>query len=279
MRLFKNGNRKFRPVKFHVYLMIGIMGIFTFACSTPKNITYFKDVPDTIKRKVVEDSKYSIPTIQPDDVLQVNIQTLDPSTTTLLNQANTTTIWPGANNAASGAPAAQNISGYLVDGDGYVLLPLLGKVYAKGKTTSQVRDDIQAKAAAFYKDPVVTVRFTNFKVTVLGEVTRPSSYIMQSEKVSLLDAIGMAGDLTIYGKRENVLLIREGDKKKEFIRFNLNDSKIFQSEYFYLKQGDIVYIEPNKSKVNSTDASRLRNITIAGSALSVLIVLISRINF
>lgn len=257
------------------------MGIFILllsSCAAPKNVTYFQDVPDTLRQKMVEMSAYYTPVIQPDDILQVSIQTLDPAATALLSQQNTNT-WPsiGANTGAAGNPTAVNVSGYLVDKEGYVILPLIGKVMASGKTTDAIRDEIRAKAAEYYKDPVVTVRFANFKITVLGEVARPSTYVMPSEKVTLLDAIGIAGDLTIYGKRENVMLIRDNNGKKEFVRFNLNNSNIFTSPYFYLRQGDVVYVEPNKAKVATTDMAQVRRLSILATALSLMIVIATRV--
>jgi polysaccharide export outer membrane protein len=260
-------------------LLAVIFSLAISSCSTPKNIPYFKDVPDTAKQRIIDQAAYYTPVIQPDDILQVNIQTLDASTTAQLNQQNAVS-WPANNNTQAGPSAIpSNISGYLVDREGNVILPLLGKVSVKGKTTDQVRDDIRGKASEFYKDPVVNVRFANFKITVLGEVARPSSYIMPNEKITLLDALGMAGDLTIYGKRENVLLIRDNNGKKEFVRFDLNSSNIFASPYFFLHQGDVVYVEPNKSKVASTDATQVRRIAILTSAVTLLIVIISRVNF
>jgi polysaccharide biosynthesis/export protein len=257
---------------------LGIFILLLSSCAAPKNVTYFQDVPDTLRQKMVEMSAYYTPVIQPDDILQVSIQTLDPAATALLSQQNTST-WPsiGANTGAAGNPTAVNVSGYLVDKEGYVILPLIGKVMASGKTTDAIRDEIRAKAAEYYKDPVVTVRFANFKITVLGEVARPSTYVMPSEKVTLLDAIGIAGDLTIYGKRENVMLIRDNNGKKEFVRFNLNNSNIFTSPYFYLHQGDVVYVEPNKAKVATTDMAQVRRLSILATALSLMIVIATRV--
>lgn len=257
---------------------LGIFMLLLSSCAAPKNVTYFKDVPDTLKQKMVEMSAYYTPVIQPDDILQVSIQTLDPAATALLSQQ-TTATWPsiGANTGSAANPTAINVSGYLVDKEGSVILPLIGKVKAEGKTTDAIRDEIRAKAAEYYKDPVVTVRFANFKITVLGEVARPSTYVMPSEKVTLLDAIGIAGDLTIYGRRENVMLIRDHNGKKEFVRFNLNSSSIFTSPYFYLHQGDVVYVEPNKAKVASTDMAQVRRLSILATALSLMIVIATRV--
>jgi len=250
------------------------------SCSGPKNITYFRDVPDSVKRQLVDMAAYSMPLIQTDDILQVTIQTLDPAASTLLNQQNTAQ-WPvvGTGSAAGLSNAGPGVSGYVVDKDGYITLPLVGRILAKDKTTDSVRNEITGKVSTYYKDPVVNVRFANFKVTVLGEVARPSSYVMPNEKVTIMDAIGIAGDLTIYGKRENVLLIRETNGKKEFIRFNLNDSKLFTSPYLFLHQGDIVYVEPNKAKSASTDMAQVKRISILASVLSLLIVIATRVNF
>lgn len=280
MRIINRGSRTTKPGVYLLLLLAGAMSLYFTSCSSPKNIAYFKDIPDSVRKTAIDQAAFITPPIQPDDILQVSIQTLDPSATALLNQQNTAT-WPidgnplGAGNSPS-SPGS-SISGYLVDKDGYVVLPLIGKVFVKGKTTDMVRDEVRTKAAEYYKDPVVNVRFVNFKITVLGEVTKPSSYVMPNEKVTLLDALGMAGDLTIYGRRENILLIRDAGAKKEFIRFNINDSKMFTSPYFYLRQGDVIYVEPNKTKIASTDVAKTRNFTIAVSLLSLLVVLATRL--
>lgn len=261
-------------------LLFAILCLYLSACVTTKNTTYFKDIPDTVRNRMVVQATYKTPTIQPDDILQVSIQTLDAGSTALLNQQSTAT-WPltGAGSISANATGAPGVSGYLVDKSGFVVLPLIGKINVKDKTTEEVREDLIKKVAEYYKDPVVNVRFANFKITVLGEVTRPATYVMPNEKVTLLDALGVAGDLTIYGKRENILLIRENDGKKEFVRFNLNESKLFSSPYFFLHQGDVVYVEPNKARVVATDAARLRSITIVTSLITLTAVIIARIKF
>src|SRR5205085_4095548 len=135
--------------------------------------------------------------------------------------------------------------------------PVLGKLEVTGLTTSQLSDTLKSKLDQYLKDPIVNVRLLNYKVTILGEVNRPSSYSVTSERLSVVDAIGMAGDLTIDGKRENVLLIREENGERKFIRLNLNSSTLFESPYYYLKQNDIVYVEPSKSKAQSSAQSTL----------------------
>lgn len=267
--------RSISGLKGLLFVLSGVITLLVTSCSAPRNITYFKDVPDTIRQKEIQLATYATPLIQADDILQITIQTLDPTATAMLNQSGASL--PVAGNTAATPGAAVN--GYLVDKDGYVVLPLIGKIMVVGKTTDSVREEIKTVAANYYKDPVVNVRFANFKITVLGEVNKPSTYVMPNEKVTLLDALGAAGDLTIYGKRENILLIRDNNGKKEFVRLNLNESNVFSSPYFFLHQGDVVYVEPNKSKVSSTDLSQVKRISIMASVLSLLIVVVSRINF
>lgn len=280
MRLINFGSFKNHPLHQFLIIVGGITIMLLASCSVPKKVVYFQDIPDSLKQKLVDATTYTAPTIQPDDILSINIQTLDPSATAIMSQQNTT-LWPvaGSSSAPSGIAPLTTVSGYLVDKDGFVIIPLLGKVLLKDKSTDQAREEIRLKAAQFYKDPIVNVRYSNFKITILGEVARPSTYIMPNEKVTLLDAIGMAGDLTIWGKRENVLLIRDSIGKKEFIRFNLNESKVFASQYYYLRQGDVIYVEPKNSKVASTDANQVKKFAIISSAITLLIVIASRINY
>lgn len=252
--------------------------IILSSCSTNKKIAYFQDVPDSIYRAAshISAGAFTDPVIQPNDILQVSILTLDPAANNILTTANTSSfsVQPGSS-VVSGTPQA--ISGFLVDSRGYIELPVIGKIRLAGLTTAIARDSIHNAVSRFYKDPVINVRFTNFSITVLGEVARPATYVVPSEKVSVIDAIGMAGDLTIFGKRENVLLVRDSAGQKQFIRFNLNSSQTFLSPYYYLRQGDVVYVEPNKAKVASSDARGSRNIALIASGLSVIIALITRL--
>lgn len=252
--------------------------LFITSCSSSKNIKYFQDISDTAKVTAIPAIPFAAPTIQPDDILTITVVTVDPLASQVINMGN---IPGSANSSLSVNPAMtpqQIIAGYLIDKNGNVELPVLGKLKLAGLTTTEAKGVIQAKAATFFNDPTVSVRFANFKISVTGEVGRPSSYVVPNEKVSLLDALAMAGDITIYGKRENVLLIREGDDgSKLAYRFNLNNSNIMKSPYFYLKQNDVIYVEPSKSKVAANDIAQTRNITIISSALSVLIVLLTRL--
>jgi polysaccharide biosynthesis/export protein len=252
--------------------------IIASSCGTNKKITYFKDVPDSLylQAKNMPSVPFRDPIIQPNDILQISILTLDPQANNVLTEANTSSfaVQPGSSNIPAGATP---VTGFLVDNTGSVELPVVGKIKVSGMTTAIARDSIHNKVAVYYKGTVVNVRLVNFNITVLGEVARPATYVVPNEKVSVLDAIGMAGDLTIYGKRENVLLIRDSAGIKQTIRFDLNASATLLSPYFYLRQGDVIYVEPGKSKIAASDAVRTRNITLLASGLSVLIILFSRL--
>jgi len=259
--------------KLFIYLCLAC-ALFVSACSSPKNIPYFTDLPDSTDTSVPQ-ATFVDPKIQPDDILSVTIQTTDPQANQVVNQK-LDNINVLATSSAQNL-GAQQVNGYLVDKNGEIELPLLGRVKVGGLSTFEARTLVREKAEAFLVKPNVQVRFVNFKVTVMGEVSKPATYAFQSERVSILDAIGMAGDLTIYGKRENVLLMRDTPEGKKMIRFNLNKSDLFNSPYYYLRQNDVVYVEPSKAKIATTDGSRTRAFAIIGSVISVLIVAFSRL--
>ena len=253
------------------------------SCSTPKNIAYFQDLTDTSRIYTQAITESYEARIQPDDIIEIIVNSINPEATAIFNLGNnniinapslTNTVNSGVltKEARAGTP-----SGYLVNKDGVIDFPVLGKLIIKGLTISQLKDSLARRLDVYLKDPIINVRLVNYKITVLGEVTKPAAYILQSERISIIDAIGMAGDLTIFGRRENVLLIREENGQRNFIRLNLNSSKIFESKYYYLKQNDVVYVEPGKSKIAATDTRTIRNISILSSVVTLLVVLITRL--
>lgn len=257
------------------YLLL--LSVFLLSsCSTTKKVPYFQDMTALDHSVLSNTAVFHEPTIQPDDILSIAVITIDPSTSMPLNQLAGQSINTNIQTALTqSTPSAT--SGFLVDKNGEIDISVVGKVKVAGLTTYQAKELIKSKAALVYRDPNIQVRFANFKVTVLGEVARPSSYVVPNEKVSVLDALGLAGDLTIFGRRENVLLIRDNDGKKEFVRLDLNSSQLFSSPFFYLKQNDVIYVEPNKGKAASLNQARTQTFAIIGTALSVLIVLFSRL--
>jgi polysaccharide export outer membrane protein len=255
------------------------------SCKSYKNVPYFKNVSDSafMYRKGIDLSAepYKDILIQSDDILQVTVLTLDATST--ISGSNNGQMEMIQDPLAASSPLAnnanRNVAGYLVDKEGNIELPMAGKVKVGGLSTSDAKEAIRQKVLVYYKEPVVNIRLANFKVTVLGEVMRPGSYLVASEKATVLDALGLAGDMTIYGKRENVMLVRRDGDKQKMIRFNLNSTDIIQSPYYYLRQGDVVYVEPGKGKAAATDASMVRTYGIIASTLSLLVIIASRVNF
>jgi polysaccharide export outer membrane protein len=259
--------------------VIFILSFLLSSCRTER-IAMLKDIPDTTTVKYVPLPAFTPPVVKPDDILNIVIQTLDPQANNILNQGNL----PVNSGAVSGNPSTSSssqavISGYLVTKEGNIRMPYIGNVMVVGLTTEAIRDTIANRIAYYFKDPVVNVRFANFKVSVLGEVNHPTTFIVPNEKPTLMDALSLAGDLTIYGRRDNVMLIRDNDGKKEITRFNLDSSKTISSRYFYLRPNDVIYVEASASKVLSTDEYRNRNYAIVGAVLGFLTVLTARLLF
>jgi polysaccharide export outer membrane protein len=246
--------------------------LFTISCTTTKNVPYFQDVSMADSSKIPDIASFHEPTIQPDDILSISIFTIDPATSMVVNQLGSQSLGGSVITSTGANPSA---SGFLVDRNGEIELSVIGKVKLLGLTTSQAKILIQNMAAKDYNNPNVQVRFSNFKITVLGEVNSPATYTVPNEKLTVLDALGLAGDLTIFGKRENILLIRQNSGEKQFARINLNSSQFMNSPFFYLKQNDVIYVEPNKGKAASLNTARAQTYGLIGTALSVLIVLIS----
>ncbi|EHQ28447.1 polysaccharide export protein [Mucilaginibacter paludis DSM 18603] len=248
--------------------LVALFVSFCFtSCYTTKKSVYFTDLVDSASKRNINTAVFKEPLIQTDDILSITVQTTDPTVTATLNQANA--------NTASGSSGQTAVTGYLVNKNGEVQIPIIGNVKVAGLTTLQASELITNKSLHDFKFPSVQVRFANYKVNVLGEVNRPGSYILPNEKVSVIDAISLAGDLTIYGKRENVLVIREHDGHKEYARLNLGSSEIFKSPYYYLTQNDLIYVEASKAKISTAnDADTFRNISIGIAIITLISILI-----
>ncbi|WP_316786263.1 polysaccharide biosynthesis/export family protein [Pedobacter frigiditerrae] len=248
-------------------LLVITCTIFLSSCGTTKHKTYFGDL-DTSKIAQLPLAEFKEPLIQVDDIISISVQTVDVASSAALNQAPVLT--------AAAAGTAGSIGGFLVDKAGNVEMPILGVLKLKGLSTAQAKEVVRERAAKYYKDPTVQVRFANYKITIIGEVARPAAYNLPNEKVSVLDAISMAGDLTVFGKRENVLLMREIDGRREMIRLDLSSSKVLTSPYFYLKQNDVLYVEATKAKFSANDAPRNQLISI-GVSLAAFAITIFRL--
>ncbi len=234
-------------------------------------VAYFqdlgKDSPDSLR--VVD----YMPVIAPDDQLQINVSGVDPEAVAVFNMP-LTSYQTAGETMVNTTPVMQT---YQVSDRGEIVFPVLGRLQVQGLTCSELSDMLRGRLQAYVKDPLVTVRISNFNVSVLGEVKKPGRINVTSERFSVLDAIGMAEDLTIYGNRKNVLLIREVDGKTVHHRFDLTSAETLTSPYFYLKQNDVVYVEPNKAQKSSSRYSQSRqfNVSVMSTIVSAISVLAS----
>lgn len=206
--------------------------------------------------------------IMPLDIIGIQVTSNDPSTVLVFQQQRFASPATGtATGAASGEGAMGIQEGYRVDSDGNIYLPFIGKVHAKGKSLNELREEITERLDKFILNTSVQLRFMNFRVTLLGEVFKPSTYIIPNERLTILEAIAMAGDFTPYADRSTVLVIREREGIREFTRVNTQVGSMFYSPYFYLSPNDIVYIEPLKAKKYATQGDFVERYSVIIVAL------------
>lgn len=188
--------------------------------------------------------------IAPLDIINIQVTSNDPNAVAVFQQQRL--AMNNGLNAASGEGALGIQEGYRVDEQGDIHMPFIGAVRAQGRTLNELRRDITTKLDKYILNTSVQCRFMNFRVTLLGEVNRPSTYTVPSERVTILEALGMAGDFTAYAERNNVLVVRERNGARESARVNTQDRELFRSPWFYLSPGDIVYVRPQKARQYAT---------------------------
>lgn len=253
--------------KYILFLCCISMLVFS-SCSTPKNSYYFKSLPrDTSINTAVSRQQESL--IRKNDLLSLTISSLNPEEDKVYNAAAISVT-----NAAAGT--GNNSSGYLVDANGNIQLHRLGAIHAEGMTRRELKNKIETDIKPYLKDPVVTIRFLNRRITVIGEVGKPQVIAMPEEQLSVLEALGASGDITTLGKKDNILIIRESETGKQFKRLNLEDHTVFTSEWYYLKPDDVVYVEPNDKKVKDEQRARTQQtVSLALSGLSLAIIILN----
>lgn len=229
------------------------------SCALKKNVIYFNNSESINLEKV-----NSLPVLRNDDFLSITVLGGDENTLKLVNSP---LIQNGANKGyTSGAPSS---FGYLIDQKGEINFPMLGKVKLAGLSRDQAIDTLELRLLSFIKNPVVSLQIQNFHVTILGEVKNPGTYTIPNEKINILQLIGLAGDLTVYGLRKNVMLIREENGKSKEYRIDLTKTEFLTSSILNLQQNDIVYIEPNQSKINSSRVSASASIFVSIATLII----------
>jgi polysaccharide export outer membrane protein len=249
-----------------ILLLLCVVSIAFFSsCVSKKDIVYFQN--DAIEQEKVSNSFKTI--IKPDDLLQITITALDVEAVRPFNLASVT--YSATSNAAMGQAQLQT---YLVDTKGEIEFPVLGKIKIGGLTRDKAINLLKSKLSPNYiKDPNVNIRITNYKISLLGDVKRPGTYNIPNERITILDALALAGDVNISGQRNNVLIIREEAGEKKQYRVDLRSNQLLTSPVYYLQQNDVVYVEPNYASVQS--ASSNSNTTLFISLTGLIITIVS----
>ena len=251
------------------YMLMCVVVLCT-SCASSKKVVYLQDVVP-LKQQDIE-QKYEV-YVHNDDLLAIMVNSKNPELALPFNMPMVTY------QLGSESGGQQRVLGYLVDTNGDIDFPILGKLHVAGLTRLQLTDMIKQRLIDedLIKDPIVTVQFLNYKVSVMGEVNRPGSFNISGDRITLLEALSMAGDLTIYGRRDRVAVIREKDGKRTILMHDLRSSDIFNSPCYYLQQNDIVYVEPNKAKAGQSEINQNKSVGVWLSAASILVSIASLI--
>lgn len=261
------------------------------SCLNTRHLTYMQGSFDTAK---LADIKIPEARVRPGDLLSIIVYSDNPEATALFNQsliivsssANANAIpggatGTGATGGGSGSSAgaigggSPTTPGYLVDEDGNIQFQGLGLLHVENLTKDSLKILLDSRLKQYLKNPYYTIRFMNYRFTMLGEVQRPGIFSIPGEHVSLLEALGLAGDLTLYGRRDNIVVYRETEGKRQWGRLDLTKPDVMLSPFYYLQQNDVVYVEASKRKLQANDQVTTRNVTIAATVISTLAIIIT----
>lgn len=248
------------------FLVFCVSAFLITSCTSYKNVPYLQNpevVNDYAEQLPMYDAK-----IMPKDLLTITVNTSDPEAAAPFNLVVQSPINVARTSSLVQQPSLQQ---YLVNNEGYIDFPVLGPLQVGGLTKNQAEDLIRGKLGEYLSEtPIVTVRMSNYKIAVLGEVARPGMFTVNNEKVNIFEALALAGDLTIWGMRDNVKLIREdATGKREIITLNLNKAETVTSPYYYLQQNDILYVNPNQTKARNSDIGQSTSLWF--NAVSILV--------
>jgi polysaccharide export outer membrane protein len=243
--------------------------ILIFSCSPVKNVVYFQNLANDTTIQILVNKNMELK-IRKNDLLSISIISPEPVSTALFNGTQNAS----ASSGATGASTPTTAGGHLVDNEGNIAIYKLGVMHVEGLTRSELKQKLQKDLAPYLVDAVINIRFLSNHVTMLGEVSKPQVINIPNEQISLLEAIAQSGDLTITGRRDNILIIRETERGKQFQRLNLSDKSIFASPFYYLKPDDVVYVEPIKLKIKSTTQTP-QIVSYALSGVTILITVLA----
>jgi polysaccharide biosynthesis/export protein len=268
---------RYSLLKNFLFAISGLWMMFSLSsCGNARQLMLMQGKFDTAKLSVINQVE---PIVRKGDILSIIVYSDNPEATKIYNQS--LIITSGATGIASSG-VTQSVggntptgSGYQVDLDGNIVFQGLGKIHVEGLTKAALKDTLDTRLAPFLQHPYYSIRFLNYKFTMMGEVNRPGIISIPGERINILEAIALAGDLTFYARRDSVLIIRENNNKREFARLDLRRPEIMASPYFYLQQNDIVIFEPTNKKVAANDVVTTRNISIALAIISTFAIVYS----
>jgi polysaccharide export outer membrane protein len=256
-----------------LFLLFALVAVFCSSCSTYEKVPYFQDLnQNSITKEDI--NNFSPLIIQPGDILAISVNSPSDGASQFsynLNRIN--------GSSSTDATTPENaVIGWMVDLNGNVNLPFLGQVKVAGLNTTNLTDQLTASLSNYLKKPIVNVRITNFKISVLGDVAKPDVFTIPNERVTIPEALSMAGDLNITAIRQ-IFLVREINGKREYIPIDLNSKKLFDSPYYYMKNHDVLVVTPNRSKISNNNTAGFQRVSLIISALSVVaLVLVYRKN-
>jgi polysaccharide export outer membrane protein len=256
MNLFKN------------FCCIVLFALLLVSCTSKKEILYFQNIDQL---EALQTASYTT-VIRKNDLLSIFVSSRNMENVQFLNRSMSSISSPSTSNGSGVSTASQN---YLVDSKGFIDFPTLGAIHVAGKSKKEVSDFLESKIRELTTDAEVSIRILNFKITVLGEVNSPGTFQVSDERLTIPQALGLAGDLTIFGERKNVLLLRDKSGVQESYRIDLTSADMINSDYYYLQQNDLLYVAPNKAEANNGTFSRSTGIyvSIATFALTLIILL------
>lgn len=260
-------------LKLHkIILFTGLL--FNFSCTSYKHVPYFRDINENAAAEKI--SNYKPLLIQSGDIISIHVSSLNPQADAVFNSSGEYRLDRASNTVSTSDNSWDNIEpGYLVDSEGLINLPYIGQIKVSRLTTKEIAVLIEKKLQDYFSNPIINVRILNFKVSILGDVKNPGVYHVQNEKITVTEALSLAGDLNITGIRTDLLLIREREGLRQYFHIDLTSKSLFNAPYYYLQNNDQIYVRPNRAKVSSAD-NTFQKASISVAVLTLIAFLIGK---
>lgn len=253
-----------------VYIVLLSFLLIIFSCKAPKQVQYLQGPIDTSALSTIALPE---PLIQKGDLIGITVYSDNPEATAVYNQQMNTTMSSSAQTAGTATTGQSGavMPGYLVDANGDIRFQSLGLLHVEGMTRAELEQMLKEKLSPFLKNPYCNIRFLNYKFTMLGEVAKQGVYSIPNEKISILEALGLAGDITMYGEKDSILVVREINGKRSFGYLDVSKPEVMLSPYYYLRQNDVVIVKANPKKPGISEQTATRRLTRVTAIMSILV--------